>query len=102
MQAMGAVDAYGGTIASTSSPGYRNGVRTPQVRPRQASFASETDASDAETSEAGTETDVDGETDDEPTIRPAHSSCSSDTLSMYSAASEDTDGEDDSSGRMSP
>jgi hypothetical protein len=104
MQAMGAVDAYGGTVASShgSGTGYpKNGFRTPQVRPRLtsssslATTSSETDASDAETSEAGTETDVDGETDDEPTIRPAHSSCSSDTLSMYSAASEDTDGDDE-------
>lgn len=109
MQAMGAVDAYGGSLAgsthradhtpsvSTSTSAalnHKNGTRTPQVRPRDPSFVngavSETDASDADTtSEAGTETDA--ETDDEPTIRPDHSSCSSDTMSMYSCTSEDTD-----------
>jgi PHO85 cyclin-6/7 len=97
MQAMGAVDAYGGTFASSHSSGTtgypKNGFRTPQVHPRQtssaslATVASETDASDAET-------DLDGSTDDEPTIRPAHSSCSSDTLSMYSVASEDNADDD--------
>ena len=109
MQAMGAVDAYGGSLvgsthradhtpsASTSeftTSNAKNGTRTPQVRPRELPFTngtvSETDASDADTtSEAGTETDA--ETDDEPTIRPNHSSCSSDTMSMYSCTSEDTD-----------
>ncbi|KAH9843749.1 cyclin-domain-containing protein [Rhodofomes roseus] len=36
-------------------------------------------------SEAGTETDFDGSTDDEPTIRPPHSSSSSETMSLHSA-----------------
>ena len=109
MQAMGAVDAYGGSLvgcasrldhaspASTSASAAssnKNGATTPQVRPREPSSAngavSETDASEADTtSEAGTETDA--ETDDEPTIRPNHSSCSSDTMSIYSYTSEDTD-----------
>ena len=109
MQAMGAVDAYGGSlVGSTHRPDYapsvstststtanhKNGGRTPQVRPREPSYTngavSETDASDVDTtSEAGTETDA--ETDDEPTIRPNHSGSSSDTMSMYSCASEDTD-----------
>ena len=74
MQAMGAVDAYGGNLASTS-PGNghsKNGFRTPQMHPQQYSFTSETDASDAETSEAGIETHTDGKTDDEPTIRPSY------------------------------
>lgn len=115
MQAMGAVDAYGGSfVASTyradhTSPSstsatsnHKNGARTPQVRPRDPSFingaVSETDASDAETtSEAGTETDA--ETDDEPTIRPNHSSCSSDTMSMHSYTSEDTDADGADDGR---
>ncbi|EMD40981.1 hypothetical protein CERSUDRAFT_111554 [Gelatoporia subvermispora B] len=47
-------------------------------------------ASDA-ASIASAETDVDGSTDDEPTIRPAHSSASSETMSLHSAASEDAD-----------
>lgn len=117
MQAMGAVDAYGGSLvgsthhtnqispASTSATTasiHKNGARTPQVRPREPSSSSgtvsETDASDADTtSEAGTETDA--ETDDEPTIRPNHSSCSSDTMSMYSYTSEDTDTDGADDGR---
>jgi len=117
MQAMGAVDAYGGSLvgpthradhtlsASTSASAtsnHKNGTRTPQVRPREPSLAngavSETEASDADTtSEAGTETDA--ETDDEPTIRPNHSSCSSDTMSMYSCTSEDTDADVADDGR---
>jgi hypothetical protein len=117
MQAMGAVDAYGGSLtgsthhvdhtspASTSASttsNHKNGARTPQVRPREPPFAngaaSETDASDADTtSEAGTETDA--ETDDEPTIRPNHSSCCSDTMSMYSYTSEDTDADVADDGR---
>ncbi|KAI0921999.1 hypothetical protein AcW1_004171 [Taiwanofungus camphoratus] len=39
-------------------------------------------------SEAGTETDVEGSTDDEPTIRPPHSSASSETMSLHSTASD--------------
>ena len=109
MQTMGAVDAYSGSFigsthrmdhtspVSTSAPAIpnqKNGVKTPQVRPREPSYTngavSETDTSDADTtSEAGTETDA--ETDDEPTIRPNHSSCSSDTMSLHSYTSEDTD-----------
>ncbi|KZT74540.1 cyclin-domain-containing protein [Daedalea quercina L-15889] len=42
-------------------------------------------------SEAGTETDVDGSTDDEPTIRPPHSASSSETMSLHSVASGDAD-----------
>ncbi|KAH9853955.1 cyclin-domain-containing protein [Lenzites betulinus] len=41
--------------------------------------------------ECDTETDVDGETDDEPTIRAPHSSASSETMSLHSAASGDAD-----------
>ncbi|KZW03842.1 cyclin-domain-containing protein [Exidia glandulosa HHB12029] len=37
----------------------------------------------------------DGTTDDEPTIRPAHSSASSETQSIYTLTSEDTDAERD-------
>lgn len=114
MQAMGAVDAYGGSLVGSAHRAdhtpppppatsvHKNGTRTPQVRPRELSFTngtvSETDASDADTtSEAGTETDA--ETDDEPTIRPNHSSCSSDTMSMYSCTSEDTDADVADDGR---
>lgn len=41
-------------------------------------------------SEAGTETDVDGSTDDEPTIRPPNSA-NSETMSLHSTASGDAD-----------
>jgi len=117
MQAMGAVDAYGGSLvgpthrpdhtpsvsaSALAIPNHKSGGRTPQVRPRVPSYTtgavSETDASDVDTtSEAGTETDA--ETDDEPTIRPNHSSCSSDTMSMYSYTSEDTDADAADDGR---
>lgn len=66
--------------------------RTPSpVRPvdeyrRSASSYSVSSTSDA-ASEAGTETDVDGSTDDEPTIRAPHSS-SSETTSVHSVASD--------------
>lgn len=117
MQTMGAVDAYGGSLvvpthrpdhtpsvstSASATSNHKNGGRTPQVRPKVPSYTngtvSETDASDADTtSEAGTETDA--ETDDEPTIRPNHSSCSSDTMSMYSCTSEDADADGADDGR---
>ena len=117
MQAMGAVDAYGGSLvgsthrtdhtspvstSTSTTSNHKNGARTPQVRPREPPLAngsvSETDASDPDTtSEAGTETDA--ETDDEPTIRPNHSSCSSDTMSMHSYTSEDADADGVDDGR---
>lgn len=53
---------------------------------RSQSIASRSDVA----SEAGTETDFDCSTDDEPTIRPPHSSASSETMSLCSAASEDS------------
>lgn len=75
---------------------HASGHQTPQVGPRapyrrsSGSYSStySTAASDT-TSEAGTETDFDGSTDDEPTIRAGHSSSSethslrSDTDSIY-------------------
>lgn len=117
MQTMGAVDAYGGSLigsthrvdhtspaptSASATSNHRNGAKTPQVRPKEPPYTngavSETDASDADTtSEAGTETDA--ETDDEPTIRPNHSSCSSDTMSTYSYTSEDTDADGADDGR---
>ena len=117
LQAMGAVDVYDGSLVGSTHPtdytpsvptlvpataNHKNGARTPQVRPRDPPLTngaiSETDASDVDTtSEAGTETDA--ETDDEPTIRPNHSSCSSDTMSMYSYTSEDTDADGADDGR---
>ncbi|KAF9780151.1 cyclin-domain-containing protein [Thelephora terrestris] len=117
MQTMGAIDAYGGSFvgsthradhishsstSASATSNHKNGARTPQVRPREPTInngaVSETDTSDADTtSEAGTETDA--ETDDEPTIRPNQSSGSSDTMSMHSYTSEDTDADAAGDGR---
>ncbi|KAI0772533.1 cyclin-domain-containing protein [Trametes elegans] len=57
---------------------------------RSASVHSTASMSESAT-ECDTETDVDGETDDEPTIRAPHSSASSETMSLHSAASGDAD-----------
>ncbi len=73
-------DGYGGDVHPS---------RTPQINARTAyrrsSSSYSTYSTDA-TSEAGTETDFDGSTDDEPTIRPANSSASSETMSLHSDA----------------
>ncbi|GJE84795.1 cyclin-domain-containing protein [Phanerochaete sordida] len=73
------------------------GHQTPQVGPRMAygrssgSYSSAYSTAESETaSEAGTETDFDGSTDDEPTIRPSHSSASSETMSLRSAGDADS------------
>ncbi|KAI1785348.1 cyclin-domain-containing protein [Ganoderma leucocontextum] len=55
---------------------------------RSTSSYSTSSASDAVTDSGDTETDFDGETDDEPTIRAPHSSASSETMSLHSAASD--------------
>lgn len=73
------------------------GHQTPQVGPRAVlrrsssshSSSYSTAASDT-TSEAETETSFDGSTDDEPTIRPTHSSVSSETMSLRSASDADS------------
>lgn len=87
---MAAVDAY-----RAVPPAHDTGHQTPHVGPRGAfrrssgSYSSthSTAASDT-ASEAGT--DFDGSTDDEPTIRPAHSSASSETMSLRSASDADS------------
>lgn len=89
MQAMGAIDAYGGRVPNGVVPPNK----TPNTRPRYH------DGNDTETeTEAETETETDGgwTTDDEPTIRPAHSSAgnsSDDTRSLCSSSADDTDDE---------
>ena len=55
---------------------------------RSTSSYSASSTSDAVTDSGDTETDFDGETDDEPTIRAPHSSASSETMSLHSAASD--------------
>ncbi|KDQ65050.1 hypothetical protein JAAARDRAFT_28713 [Jaapia argillacea MUCL 33604] len=115
LQAMGAVDAYGGRIVDPSPTGppadrgprpqpeeashnhhddddeNQPVTRTPNARPsmsHRASISSTHTQSSSVDSDAGTETEYDGETDDEPTIRPP----GSDTQSLYSVESvEDRD-----------
>ncbi|KAI0786478.1 cyclin-domain-containing protein [Abortiporus biennis] len=78
---------------SEISPSYSSDTRpseTPQVGPnrsyrRSTSTFSATSASDVASE---TETEFDGSTDDEPTIRPTHSSASSETMSLHSTASD--------------
>jgi len=95
-----AVDGYFGQRHSIVRPALRSrvydesdgasvySVSSQYGNPRRSlSLASRSDV----TSEAGTETDLDCSTDDEPTIRPAHSSASSETTSLHSAASGDAD-----------
>ena len=77
-------------------PAYHEaGHQTPQVGPRapysrsSSSYSSAYSTAESETaSEAGT--DFDGSTDDEPTIRPTHSSASSETMSLRSASDADS------------
>ncbi|KAI0699840.1 cyclin-domain-containing protein [Cytidiella melzeri] len=70
--------------------------RTPQVNPRQAyrrsssSFSSTYSTASEADAASETSTDFDGSTDDEPTIRPAHSSASSETMSLRSASDTDS------------
>lgn len=82
-----------GVDPSREPASHEAGHQTPHVGPRAPyrrssdsySSAYSTAASDT-TSEA--ETDFDGSTDDEPTIRPGHSSTSSETMSLRSSASD--------------
>ena len=94
---------------------HTSGHQTPQVGPRALyrrssgsySSAYSTAASDT-TSEAGTETDFDGSTDDEPTIRAGHSSSSetqslrSDTDSIYTDDGERSEEGSSVSGAYTP
>ena len=101
LQSMGAFDAFGGAIGGV------DGVVTDSEAPRNstprrsmtngihansaADIRDEQEERDQESS-VYSETDTDAETDDEPTIRPAHSCASSDTQSLFSndaSASED-------------
>ena len=72
------------------------GHRTPQVGPHAAyrrssgSYSSNYSTVSDTASEAETETSFDGSTDDEPTIRPTHSSASSETMSLRSASDADS------------
>lgn len=104
---MGAFDAYGGAVSQNATAlqeadAPRNGMATPRRTTSSVPPPSATpdDSFDRESS-VYSETDTDAETDDEPTIRPAHSSgCSSETQSLYSNdtsedAADDEDAEEE-------
>lgn len=106
LQSMGAFDAYGGAVvgdSTTTSDSQAPRNATPkryrssdvQILERRPVVPEEQEDRDQESSVCS-ETDTDAETDDEPTIRPAHSCASSDTQSLFSNdASEDgVDGDD--------
>lgn len=115
MQSMGAFDAYGGSIpadpfheddADTRRNKTPKSMAVASARAiRSSSSTGEYTDESRERDESGVseaETDTDAETDDEPTIRPAHSCASSETQSLYSVdASEDGDEEEDA-GDVSP
>lgn len=120
MQAMGAIDAYGGRIPSDDhdafsyrpsraptqqqGPSYlatngssNNNHSTPNVRPRWPYEDAEDDEDDEREADAGNETETDGgeTTDDEPTIRPPHSSASSETDNRSLCSTSTVESEDD-------
>ena len=77
--------------ASIASPEYpADTPETPQVGPSRPYRRSTSSYSTTSTLDAASEaeTDVEGSTDDEPTIRPTHSSASSETMSLHSVASD--------------
>lgn len=100
LQSMGAYDTFGGAIAGDNTVHSDNGSGTPRrVLPAIAAEHNYRESSqcdrDAE-SNTSYETETDAETDDEPTIRPAHSCSSSDTQSLFSNdASEASESADD-------
>lgn len=71
---------------SSANGQHQYDTQTPQVGPLTSGRSySAVSASDAASE---VETDVEGSTDDEPTIRPTHSSASSETTSLHSTASD--------------
>ncbi|THH27725.1 hypothetical protein EUX98_g6469 [Antrodiella citrinella] len=75
---------------SSDSHHYPSGSQTPQVGPDRAFRRSTSSSSGMSASDAASEfeTDIEGSTDDEPTIRPTHSSASSETMSLHSTTSD--------------
>ncbi|KAH8074932.1 cyclin-domain-containing protein [Cristinia sonorae] len=73
----------------SSNPHHHVDSQTPQVGPTRA-FRRSTSSYSTTTSDAASEaeTEFDGSTDDEPTIRPGHSSASSETMSLHSTTSD--------------
>ncbi|TCD61481.1 hypothetical protein EIP91_008382 [Steccherinum ochraceum] len=79
------------TMCQPASPSvHQFDSQTPQVGPTRPFRRSTSSCSGMSTSDAASEieTDVEGSTDDEPTIRPTHSSASSETMSLHSTASD--------------
>ena len=107
LQSMGAIDAYGGSVATEHSSASdvrpnqtpkrvvpvtsTNVTSTLQGHSHSRTHSMSTDAQDDSHSATGTETDVetDAETDDEPTIRANHSGTSSETQSCCSVDTGD-------------
>ncbi|KAL5527516.1 hypothetical protein ACEPAG_6317 [Sanghuangporus baumii] len=105
LQSMGAFDAYGGAVICDNAPcsdsqAPRNATpkryRSSDVQIVERKVLPDEEEDRDRESSVCSETDTDAETDDEPTIRPAHSCASSDTQSLFSNdASEDgVDGDD--------
>lgn len=90
----GYVDSH--SSAKHDAPHSTHPNRTPQVGPREtyrrssSSFSSTYSTASASDAASEASTDFDGSTDDEPTIRPAHSTASSETMSLHSASDTDS------------
>ncbi|KAL5530288.1 PCL7 [Sanghuangporus sanghuang] len=105
LQSMGAFDAYGGVVVRDNAPcpdpqAPRNATpkryRSSDVQIVERRVLPDEEEDRDRESSVCSETDTDAETDDEPTIRPAHSCASSDTQSLFSndASEADVDGDD--------
>ncbi|KAI0676732.1 cyclin-domain-containing protein [Trametes maxima] len=98
-----AMDGYLAHLQARTQPSHHQSSRQPQSHPRTPSSHSRptseyrrstsaySSISVSESTADEAETDFDGETDDEPTIRAPHSSASSETMSLHSAASGDAE-----------
>lgn len=114
MHAMGAIDAYGGAVASSASGALTPSARAYAPAPHPPAASTSTSASaytassttarspvdeDDAASEAGTETETETEggwtTDDEPTIRPGGGADRSDCASLCSTRTDEGDREGD-------
>ncbi|TRM68565.1 cyclin-domain-containing protein [Schizophyllum amplum] len=99
--AMGAMDAYGGQIPThPASTTPHADVREPAPPSAISAFQQPRYSGDDTETETETETETDGgsTTDDEPTIRPAHSSAGSisdDASSLYSTSTTSEDADDE-------
>jgi hypothetical protein len=100
-RAMGAIDAYGGSLPAEDERVHRTPdgrVRPPLSTASSYSTAPDTDASDAASEYADTEG---GETDDEPTIRAGRSVAGSEVASDAGSIMWREEDDDDDDGEMS-